>query len=111
MIRGSGPRLEPEVPPEFVALRAPPLELAAGRAADLVDAARVLAELRAEVDAGASRGRREGLEAEVPRLGRGEEARSAYERAVSRMRETYPEDPRLIRAELEARPPQDPVAR
>jgi tetratricopeptide (TPR) repeat protein len=36
------------------------------------------------------------------RLGRGEEAHSAYERAVSRKRATYPEDPRLIRAQLES---------
>ncbi len=36
------------------------------------------------------------------RLGLPGEARSAYERAVSRQRATYPKDPRLIRAELEA---------
>ena len=36
------------------------------------------------------------------RLGLPGEARSAYERAVSRQRATSPKDPRLIRAELEA---------
>ena len=36
------------------------------------------------------------------RLGRNADARSLYEQAVSRMRATYPHDPRLVRAEAEA---------
>jgi serine/threonine protein kinase/Flp pilus assembly protein TadD len=36
------------------------------------------------------------------RLGRNADARSFYEQAVSRMRATYPDDPRLVRAALEA---------
>jgi hypothetical protein len=36
------------------------------------------------------------------KMGHAAEARSAYESAVSRQRATYPQDPRLVRAELES---------